>query len=88
MKTDLYVTVSSDRERLRLLDLLAERGYRWPDGTALSGEDLPAGDRRLPWALDTRTRTAARTSAAAAGYRIRQTGAPVLAFSELDPGRL
>ena len=34
MKTDLYVTVSSDRERLRLLDLLAEDKRRRADAAA------------------------------------------------------
>ena len=66
MQTDLYVTVSSDREHLALLEVL----------------------RRLPYALDTRGRTMARTCAAAVGYRIRQTGAPVRRFSELDPEKL
>ena len=64
------------------------RGYRWPDGTAPDPDSLPPGDRRLPYALDTGRRTVARTSAAAVGYRLRQTGAPVRGFSELDPERL
>ena len=88
MQTDLYVTVSSDREHLALLEALRRRGYRWPDGTPPDADGLPAGDRRLPYALDTRGRTMARTCAAAVGYRIRQTGAPVRRFSELDPEKL
>ena len=88
MQTDLYVTVSNDRECLEFLEVLRRRGYRWPDGTAPDPDSLPPGDRRLPYALDTGRRTVARTSAAAVGYRLRQTGAPVRGFSELDPERL
>ena len=40
MQTDLYVTVSSDREHLALLEVLRRRGYRWPDGTPPDADGL------------------------------------------------
>ena len=87
MKTDLYVTCATDREQLELLDLLRRRGYRFPGGRPLPGDDLPRRDGRpdrLPWALDTVRREAAHTSAAAVGYLSRLRGLSPAPFSRLD----
>ena len=87
MKTDLYVTCATDREQLELLDLLRRRGYRFPGGRPLPGDDLPRRDGRpdrLPWALDTKNRGAAYTSAGTVGYLCRLRGMTPVPFSRLD----
>lgn len=86
MHTNLYVTYAGHRQHLELLELLARRGYRFPDGRPLSAGDLPR--TRLPYALDTLRRQAARTSAATVGYLMRLRGTEVCPFAALDPGRL
>ena len=87
MKTDLYIICATDREQLELLELLHRRGYRFPGGGSLPVENLPLRDGRryrLPWALDTKSRQAAYTSAAAVGYLCRLRGMRPVPFSRLD----
>lgn len=88
MKTDLYVTCATDRETLEFLALLDRLGYRFPGGEPLPVENLPRRDRRLPWALDTAEKTAARTSAAVAGHLCRLRDLTPVPFARLDRERL
>ena len=87
MKTNLYVTCATDRETLELLELLHSRGYRFPNGEPLPVENLPRRGGmadRLPWALDTKHREAAYTSAGTVGYLCRLRGMTPVPFSRLD----